>query len=519
MKNWFASKVVLAAILSLTPGPAWAQSPEDGLACLRATDLRCAQRVRDELLSTTPNDGKTLQLHARTLFHEGRYDEAVEVIQQIEEMGLEPDGYAPYVATAEAASGLLYAEETGLSVRHDRGVERILSQEAVETLRASRATYDTLFGGGPDHSVVLDIYPTASRFTGASGLPPEAVRTTGVVALSKWNRLLLTSPRALARGYNWKDTIAHEYIHLVVAWRTRDLAPVWLQEGLAKHLEGEWRQGRAEYLSVHQQSLLADAIQKDSFVPFEKFRRSMAYLDSGSEAALAFAQVATMVHFLLERAGDPALVKLLDRVRDGESSEDAVADLAGYEDFTAFKDGWKAFIRDLPLVREQLATLPVVLDGEGSEFDSDPILGQRMELVKYARLGDLLREANRPAAALIEYDKATDPSTPPSPMLIARKATCLEMMGKTAQALTLVEEGVSLYPEFPLLQVTAGKLYEEMSRPEDAVRAWKVAHDLNPFNPEVQQALTRGYAALGEPDLAERHERYAQILATGGAVD
>ena len=36
-----------------------------------------------------------------------------------------------------------------------------------------------------------------------------------MVALSKWSRLLALSPRALGRGYAWKDTIAHEYVHLV----------------------------------------------------------------------------------------------------------------------------------------------------------------------------------------------------------------------------------------------------------------------------------------------------------------
>ena len=102
---------------------------------------------------------------------------------------------------------------------------------------------DSLFGGGPEHTIVLDIFPTGTRFIGASSLPRDAVQATGVIALSKWTRLLLTSPRALARGYPWKDTVAHEYIHLVVSFRSADRAPVWLQEGLAKYFEGYWEDG------------------------------------------------------------------------------------------------------------------------------------------------------------------------------------------------------------------------------------------------------------------------------------
>ena len=164
---------------------------------------------------------------------------------------------------------------------------------------------------------MLDIFPTGSRFIGASGIPPEAVQTTGVVALSKWTRLLLTSPRALARGYAWKDTVAHEYIHLVVAYRSKDNAPVWLQEGLAKFLESHWEDGRTGELSVHHQSLLAQAVRSEQFVPFQKFARSMAYLDSGDEAALAFAQVATMMQYLSERAGMDVFPELMDLLSMG----------------------------------------------------------------------------------------------------------------------------------------------------------------------------------------------------------
>ena len=54
---------------------------------------------------------------------------------------------------------------------------------------------------------------------------------------------------------------------------------------------------------------------------------------------------------------------------------------------------------------------------------------------------------------------------------------------------------------------------------ETALDAYRSAHDLNPFNPTVEQALARNYAALGQEAQAARHLRYANILATGGALD
>jgi tetratricopeptide (TPR) repeat protein len=411
------------------------------------------------------------------------------------------------------------ATREGVVVRVSPGPDRILVEEALDVLEQSRAVYDNLFGTGPPHDIVLDIFPTAERFIGASGIPPESVRTTGVIALSKWTRLLLTSPRALGRGYGWKDTVAHEYIHLVVAYNTENRAPVWLQEGLAKYLETWWDGDRSGQLDAHSQSLLAKAVQSGEFVPFEKFARSMAYLDSGEEAALAFAQVSTMIQFMLETTGPAGLALLMERVGDGQDAQVVVADLSGYDDFAAFRVGWRAWLRGLPLVKEQLASLPVVLDGEGGDFEGDPLLAGRPDLARFARLGDLLRQKGFHEAALVEYDKAADPSQPPSPLLLSRRAVCHEALGEQEEALRLLRQGIGLYPEFTPLQKNLGRLLAGRGQLRPALSALSAAHDLNPYDPEVQALLTDLYTRVGDDEQARRHRRYGLILATGGVED
>ena len=500
-------------------GAAWASDAADGFACLRESDLVCAERVRDALVKSEPDGVASRLLDARTRFFEGDYVGAAALIDELNAEGVSADSDdMPVHESAGAAQDFQSLQGPRTVVRYARGVDAVLAEEGMETLEKVRATYDALLGGGPDHRVLLDIFPDGRRFIAASGLPAEAVRTTGVVALSKWTRLLLTSPRALARGYAWKDTVAHEYIHLVVSYRTRDKAPVWLQEGLAKFLEGYWRGEKTGHLSAYQQSLLADAIQSGHFVPFEKFRLSLAYLDSGEEAALAFSQVATMVGYLVSEGGDAALRVVLDDVRRGDDPRKAVAKAAGHATWDSFTTGWQAYIATLPLIEEQLAALPVVIDGEGGDFADDPLLAERQDLARYARVGDLLREAGRPQAALVEYEKAQDPEGPPSPLLLARQATCQAALGDRAGALAAAVRGTELYPEFALLQVTRAALLEQAGRTREAVDSWRAAHDLNPFDPEVQAALVRGYRALGDEAMAKRHERYAEILATGGAL-
>lgn len=483
--------------------------------CLDQFDLECARARSHGLSDAVSRDRAELWL----AFHEGRYAEAEAALARLEAAGVrieEVERGVPYAPTADAARGMVETRERGVAVRVAPGLDHVLVDEAVDCLASARATYDSLFGGGPSHDIVLDIFPTASRFIGASGLPPESVRTTGVIALSKWTRLLLTSPRALGRGYGWKDTVAHEYIHLVVAYRTDNRAPVWLQEGLAKHLEAAWRGDGPGALDANSQSLLADALQTDDFVPFEKFARSMAYLDSGEEAALAFAQVSTMVGFLIDRSGLASMVPLMDRVREGEDAFVVVAELAGFDDFDAFREAWKGWLRTQPLIEEKLAALPVVLDGGGDEFEADPMLASRPDLARFTRLGDLLREKGFHEAALIEYDKAAEEGEPPSPLLLARRALCHQALGEVNQARALYDRGVALYPEFTALQKGLGALLASQGDHRRAIEALTAAHELNPYDPEVQALLVELHQQVGDDELAARHRRYAAILATGG---
>lgn len=494
----------------------FAQGIDEGNICLQKSDLTCARDIRDSLLGRT--DKEFLEFHRDVLYFEGRYAELERVLDTLEYPKEDPeDTHTPYRKTIAASQGLLRYEQDGISIRHANGVEEILAHEAYETLARSREEYKKIFGGVPEHTLVMDVFPTAARFIDASSLPPEAVRTTGVIALSKWSRLLLTSPRASAGGYGWKDTAAHEYIHLVVSYLSDDRAPVWLQEGLAKYFEGVWRGNTHSYLSSLQQSLLAKALQDGSFVPFEKFRYSMAYLDSAEEASLAYAQVSSMVHFLREKRGLDAFPTLLSRVQQEEDPMFVMADLAGYASFEDFRAGWEQFLRKQPLIKDKIKVAPPALDGDGGDFASDPVLAEREDLKKYMRVGELLLNANRPKAAMIEFEKVVDENEPPSPTLLHRKAQCQLMLKNEAKALRLAQKGEKLYPEFLELQMFLGELQQQRGFLKKAIEHWKTAHDINPFDIRIQQALVELYTKTNDQERQQRHQNFLEILQTGGA--
>jgi hypothetical protein len=51
-----------------------------------------------------------------------------------------------------------------------------------------------------------------------------------------------------------------------------------------------------------------------------------------------------------------------------------------------------------------------------------------------------------------------------------------------------------------------------------ALGAGRAAHDLNPYDIDVQRALTTLYGRAGKAEAAARHLRYVRLLETGGAV-
>ncbi len=510
MKSWFASSLLAWA------GAASAASVDEGRACLEASDLPCAEGAAAD----AGDNARGALLRAEVAFAKADFAEALRLLESVAPELAGDEEFertrSLYRATVEATDGFTVAKRGDVEIRYLPGTDLVLVDEAFEALQAAHDRIGPLLGGAPPGGIRMELYPTAERFTKASGLPPAAVQTTGVVALSKWTRLLVTSPRALGRGYAWKDTIAHEYIHYIVAWRTRDRAPVWLQEGIARSHESLWQHDAPPELQPFQQSLLADALAKDALVPLERMHPSMAFLDSAEEAALAFAQVSTMMVHLRDTAGTDAVSRVLDRVREGTDALKATAEVANGGDVGHFMTGWKGMLSGMHLVSRKLAAMPTVLGPAEDDFGIDPVLAKRRDLAGHARLGDLLREAERHEAALIEYRKAIPDGEPASPTLSARMADALVALKRTEEALSTLRASVTDYPEYASTRKRLGEILLSQGKTREALVQFRASADINPFDPEVQSALADLYASTGDTALAARHARYRGILALGG---
>ena len=125
---------------------------------------------------------------------------------------------------------------------------------------------------------LLKFFPDAESFCTISTLTKEEIETSGTVAICLFNRVIITSPRLQPRGYQWLDTLTHEYVHYVIMKKTYNRVPIWLHEGIAKYEEKRWLENITPKLPVSLESLMAEAVEKDYFITFEQMHPSLAKL-------------------------------------------------------------------------------------------------------------------------------------------------------------------------------------------------------------------------------------------------
>jgi thiol-disulfide isomerase/thioredoxin/tetratricopeptide (TPR) repeat protein len=498
--------------------------------CLEYQDVACAEAVVVRAGMEASTDPVFRAVAAKVAFQAGDYPKAYDLLASAVALGFpnEHGDLALYERTMYATAGWVEQQLDGFRVRYRPGVDAVLAEDVVDVLRRVDRGVTPLLGADPPGSTIVELFPDGRSFIAASSLTKDDVESTGVVALSKWTRLLVSSPRALGRGYDWKTTLAHEYVHLVVAHNTGNNAPVWLQEAIAKYLDNRWESGRDEFkLSVMQQTWLAEAIANNNLVPFEEMAISLAKIKvftaegeidaeaSAKRASVAYSQLSTLMAYAFKIGGEDVLLRALPLVKDGTDPKEALRIAAGMPSFEALYTGWEAWVRSLDLVATHIASMPTVLDG-GSEEDLDPVLSKRRDLANFLRLGDLLYDQDRFRAALVEYDKAKDEKDPSSPLLSNRVARSLAALDDLAGAEKLLRRSVADYPEYPMSWQSLGALARRQGRAGDAIDALQRAVALNPFHLQSQQGLLELYQETGDAAAAARQEGLLRVLRRGG---
>ncbi|MBK7823907.1 hypothetical protein [Nannocystis sp.] len=493
-----------------------------------AWDLRAAEALLADLPAGSARDVKAGAL----ALHRDEYREAEALLSAALGSGQLPDAGA-ITQEAQHYLNLARGEQRALgpALRQrspDGHVEfvcadardAILAPYLFAAMAAARAALGGELGVLPDHPIRFEILDDPAKLALVSPLTLDNVYTTGTVGITKYRRIIMVSPRVLLYGYGWLDTSVHEYVHYLVTLRTRNRAPVWLQEGLAKLLETRWRSPTPLPLEPAPRRLLARGLARNDLVSFAEMYPSLAMLPSQERAALAYAQVQTMLELLREEKGQPGLAALLDQVAAGGVAEDALAAAWGGS-FTAFDEHWKTTMRrrtagkasDAALRKLQFRDAKPTVAASETE-DADPsLLGDVFSHLgggkarQHARLGVLLtlRGHLRQAARQYEKARAAEPRVAADPKLARRLGELYLKLGEPARAVPLLRLAGVDDPEQANVAAAEGRALLQTDDRAGARAALHRAIRVNPFIPSLHCDLAR---LADDPD--ERSREQAQ---------
>jgi tetratricopeptide (TPR) repeat protein len=518
-------KAHLIALLPLLLLPARGGAAEDAGRRYRDAALRWDVPVMRAVLKELRRSHRTedlAPLEAQTAYLAGDEAGALRILTRHEPAGEQMRELRDRLkATEPVYTGFREKREGPFLLRAGPGLDEILIPYALPVLRKALAAGRDDLGVQPTEPILVEFWPDVESFATASTLPIEDIHRTGAVAICKFNRIMLTTPRVYLQGYHWADTLAHELTHYLIIKKTGHEVPVWLHEGLAKFEETRWRGlRRPRGLTPVLASLLSEAAREDRLIPFAKMHPSLAKLDSQRDAALAYAECVTFVDYLARVSEtERPLAALLDAVAEGRTTEEAIAVAAG-RSFEALQREWLAELKadppaaGPPLVFQPLRTVKGPNTVRPAELDPDLAAEAR----RFARLGDLLLEAGRHPAAIVEYRKAWDRAGAFSPGISLRLARALVGMTHYDEAARVAAELVEKYPEHVEAWKLAGLVLDRKGRTTDAIEAMHRANRINPFDPEIHLRLADLYRQIGNDEAARTEKDVAGRLAAAWAA-
>jgi tetratricopeptide (TPR) repeat protein len=409
---------------------------ERGSTLITGHDLDEAKKV---LEAADPNNPVVAAELGRLALYAGDCDKAAEIFSRPDIAKLEAVARTADVsrgcARATAATVVMKDEAQGVEIRFQDEHDQALFPLLVETTVKARDMLARDLGASWPKPTRITVVRDLLSLSAMTGLPYEAARTTGTVAVAKWGRVTMLSPRASQHGYPWRDTLAHELTHLAVTRQSLDRAPLWLQEGVAKNHETRWREPGPFDDRPPVDVVVRRGIDRKLDLPLDKLGPSIAMLPSADAAMVAFAEVTSFVAFMIQKSGRETLPKFLVALRT-DPVDDALKRTTGLR-LAEWDKEWRAELLRRKVEPEVQTTLAAA---------RDPF-----------RLGELLLGRNHPKEALAQLDRLPKEAFE-DPMIRYVRARALEGAGKKDEAQAFVREAKDVSHSFGPWLAIRGRL-------------------------------------------------------------
>ena len=390
--------------------------------------------------------------------------------------------YARGCAHATAAGFVVEDKERGIWLRLQDDADRVFAPFVFRVAAQARDRIGAELGVDLPRPLRIDMVRDLFSLSAVTGLPLENAETTGTLAVARFGRIIIISPQATRSGYHWEDTLAHELTHLLVTRATRDRAPLWLQEGIAKREEVRWREQRPFDPKDWAEDTAARALRHGRQVGIDKLGPSIAMLPTPEAASTAYAEVQSFMGYFIHEQGEAAL-RLLFADLKGLAVDDpnsALRSVTGY-DLSAWNRRWQK-----SLLESSYGLAPQA----GSTQTPPPRGFDPRDLARRARLGDLLLDNGYGTEAALTLAPGISGNEPVYRARVARAELARHDPAQAAVRLGAETEIDGLYgPWFAL----RGRLLEKTD-PSAAARSFELGLASDPLAEDV---ACRGRFSVG----------------------
>lgn len=476
--QWLWSACLLGASLGLGPS-AVAQEGQLSLLPKRAgvqevanaiTELSVSE-AHDMLSGIDANTPAIAFQKARLAVYVGDCDSAEAILATLPET---PEStrlldLSRRCARATAGGYVVEDRERGVWIRFQDSQDEVLAPLLIDVAATARQTMFEDLGVDLPRPLRIDLVRDLFSLAAVSGLPLEAAETTGTVAVARWGRVTMLSPRAARLGYPWQDTLAHEITHLVLSRGSRDFAPLWLQEGIAKREEARWRPARPHDARNDADAIAREALLTGRSIGIDKIGPSIAMLPTASDARISYAEVESFMSFWIEQNGRHAFTLLLLDLKglSTRQTDEVMQSVTGYP-LSYWITLWQKHLLDLPAPPPEQVHAE---DGSG-------------EVVQSVRLGDLLSGHDHVAHASRYFERAVEQAPDKSAIRFRAAASRLALgEGSHAEAqLGTLDDLSSLHGGWLGVH---GRLLLEKQREDEALSSWSTAVAIDPYGEEA----------------------------------
>jgi tetratricopeptide (TPR) repeat protein len=464
---------------------------------LTTARLDDARAVLADLEKRAPDTAEVKWLQAELAFQTGDYAGAVAKLDKVPDDAVDGmAGQTKKLAQSTLATTEAFVEQLSpkghFKIRYAPGHDAAIALLAGEVLDSAWESIGDDLGMKPGDPIRVELLGSPADLAKMSPLTEAEIETTGTIALSKYNKLMVVSPRATLFGYPWMDTLAHEYTHLVVSRIAHDSVPVWLQEGLARFEQTRWRRPPELQLASTEQALLAAGLKKGRLITFDEMHPSMAKLPSQEAAALAYAEVYTLVAWMQQKIGYKGLRDVLAAQRDGKSARRAVAEAMNLP-WPSVEKEWRAHLKIGD--GKARAGKPIKFAKTGLASENVGVEAVSPRARKHARLGGMLRARGMLEAAVAEYEKAVAIGGPEA-FTAGKLARTLVELGRNDRAIELAMPLVQADDRDATAAVTLGMARSARHEWPEAITAYEQALRVSPFDPQTRCGLAEAYAQM-----------------------